>query len=148
MEGSSVAPGLTPSLLFGLGLLLFVPCLLFYLIFKLAIARWDTQWLARKRQRYEDQFQTFAESFDLIAQRLSKLSRRLAIIFAGACGIFAIYAATVFALNVDSQVREWLGLLIGMLWILATPFLGLKLMSVSFHAAGVKIRNLLSTGPH
>lgn len=144
MEGGVVPAGLTP-LLFGVGLLLLVPFLAFHVVFKRTMARWDAHWLALKREKYGARFHDFVESYTQIAQRLSRVSRWLTVSLVVLLAAFAIYSGTLLAFGLDGQLQRLLVLLVGLLWIMATPVLGLKLLSASFKAGGKKIRAILGT---
>ncbi len=144
MEGGAVPTGLTP-LVFGVGLAFLVLFLAFHLVFKWAMARWDTHWLALRRGKYGERFHDFVESYDQIAWRLSWLSRWLTAPLGVVLGAFVIYAGTVLALGLHTQSQRLLVLLVGLLWVMATPVLGLKLLSSSFKAGGAKIHAILGT---
>jgi hypothetical protein len=108
-----MADGVTPILLFSLGLLAIVPFALVHLFLRL------------RRSRGPD------PSLDQSAQRVERLIRRLLVLpLVGGLAFVAWIAIAAWA-HVLADLRSEALLLLGFLWLLIVPLLGLRLLAAS-----------------
>lgn len=113
-----MADGVTPILLFGLGVLMIVPCAL------------AGVFLRRRRSRGPD------PSLDQVAGRVARLIRRLVLIPIAAAVAFVGWAGLAGWAHILGDLRSEALVLLGLLWVLTAPLLGLRVLAASLRAAG------------
>lgn len=112
-----MAGGVTPMLLLGLGLLMIVPSLLAHLFL-----RW-------RRSRGPE------PSLGEVAQRVERLIRRLVVVpVLGGLAVL-VWVAIAAWTNLLADLWSEVLLLLGFLWLLVAPLLGLRLLAASLRGA-------------
>lgn len=127
--------------LFAFGLLGVVPFALAHATLRILSARWDSQWLARRGAR---QGAERASAYEMVAGRLVRLAWCIDV--AAAVSLLAVLAYVIAAarMGVLPFVRDETLVLVGFVWVVTAPALGVEILAASFTVAGRRLRQLAS----
>lgn len=138
---------LTPLVIFGLGLVAMLPCLLAHVTVRLVTARWTVDWLTRHTVRSTRQVEEFAASFERKAAQMTGATGRLSIL-PGLCAVPAVaYAALAVAVGPMPVLWSEVVALIALAWLATAPLLGVRLLAASLRLAAARARRLLDQAP-